>query len=56
MTDPQDLAGFGAAVNRLLADRPLRTRLAAAAHDRVADRFLVTRELADYARLYCDLA
>jgi trehalose synthase len=56
VTDPRDLAGFGAAVTRLLADPPLRDRLADAGHARVAGRFLVTRELADYARLYCDLA
>ena len=54
--DPSDLAAFGTAVAALLADAPLRARLAAAAHDEVASRFLVSRELADYARLYREVS
>jgi trehalose synthase len=54
--DPRDLAGVGAAVNRLLADAPVRARLAEAGHERVRERFLVTTELAEYARLYRQLA
>lgn len=54
--DPSDLAAFGTAVATLLADAPLRGRLAAAAHDEVAERFLVSRELADYARLYREVS
>ncbi len=54
--DPSDLAAFGAAVTTLLADPPLRARLTAAAHDEVANRFLISRELADYARLYREVS
>ena len=49
--DPRDLAAFGAAVARLLADPALARRLGEAAHERVRDEFLAPRHLAQYVRL-----
>jgi trehalose synthase len=55
LRDPADLAAFGAATTALLRDRRLRERLVDAAERRCRERFLVQRELADYARLYLAL-
>jgi trehalose synthase len=48
LEDPHDLAAYGAAVTRLLADRPLAERLGRAARERVRERFLSVRSLLDY--------
>lgn len=45
VVDPTDLDVFGAAVSRLLADRPLAERLARAARERVERDFLEPRHL-----------
>jgi trehalose synthase len=49
--DPYDLAGFGAAVERLLCDRTEATRLASNAREHVAEHFLGDRHLLQYAEL-----
>jgi trehalose synthase len=48
LDDPNDLAAYGAAVARLLADEPLAERLGRSARARVRDRFLSVRSLQDY--------
>jgi trehalose synthase len=48
LDDPRDLAAFGDAVARLIADRPLADRLGKAARERVRDHFLSVRSLLDY--------
>jgi trehalose synthase len=53
--DPHDLAGFGAAVSRLLADRAEAERLGHNARARVAEHFLADRHLLQYASLVDDL-
>jgi trehalose synthase len=56
LDDPHDSAGFVALVTRLL-DRPKEAaELGRAAHERVAERFTVAREAADYQRLYRRMA
>jgi trehalose synthase len=49
--DPTDLAGFAAAVNRLLADPPRARRLGAAAYTRAVEEFVGDRHLTRYADL-----
>jgi trehalose synthase len=51
LDDPHDLAAFGAAVTRLLADRERAERMGDAARERVRDRFLSSRSLLDYLRV-----
>jgi trehalose synthase len=51
LVDPDDLAGAGAAIERLLADAGLRARLGVAARARVIDRFLADHHLQRYADL-----
>jgi trehalose synthase len=48
MVDPLDLAAFGDALVRLLADRDLARRLGAAARERVRDNFLEPRHLGQW--------
>ena len=50
--DPRDLAGFGAAVERLLLDPAESERLARNGRCRVEQRFLGDRHLLDYASLF----
>jgi trehalose synthase len=50
--DSHDLAAFADTVSTLLDDEKLRTGLGDWAHDDVAERFLLTRQLRDYLRLY----
>lgn len=56
LSDPRDLAQFGAVTNQLLRDARERRRLGAAARRTVTERFLVTRHLRDLARLCSRLA
>jgi trehalose synthase len=51
LVDPTDLASFGAAVTRLLTDRPLAERMGRAARERVRDHFISVRSLLDYYAL-----
>lgn len=55
LQDPRDLVGLSAKLQRLLADPDLPERLGAAAHERVRDEYLVTRQLFQYANLLTDL-
>jgi trehalose synthase len=55
LDDPADLTAFGQLLDRLLSDADLADGLAAAAHDRVVDRFLGTRHLVDWADLITEL-
>ena len=52
LADPADLGAYGAAVSRVLGDRPLAARLARAAKDRVRDQFLGARHLQQYIELF----
>lgn len=53
--DPRDLEGFGQAIGGLLAD-PVRSKeLGEAAHQRVMERFLAVRRLAEYVDLVASL-
>jgi trehalose synthase len=49
--DPADLAGFAAAINRLLDDPRLAGRLGVAAHARAVEEFVGDRHLTRYADL-----
>jgi trehalose synthase len=49
--DPTDLVAFGQAVDKLLRDPPLATRLGEAARERVREEFLGTRQLIQYLNL-----
>jgi trehalose synthase len=53
--DPADLAGFAAAINRLLADPSLAGHLGAAAHTRAVEEFVGDRHLTRYADLLLGL-
>jgi trehalose synthase len=53
--DPADLAGFVAAVNRLLTDPSLAERLGEAAHIRAVEDFVGDRHLTRYADLLLGL-
>lgn len=52
LVDPSDLAGFGAAVVRLLDDPRLASRVGTAARERVRDAFLGPRHLGQYVDLF----
>jgi trehalose synthase len=52
VTDSHDLTAFAAAVGALADDDELRARLARRAHEDVAERFLFSRQLPDYLRVY----
>jgi trehalose synthase len=51
LVGPRDLAGFGAAVSRLLDDRREAGRMGAAAQARVREQFLGVRHLTEYVDL-----
>lgn len=53
--DPHDLAGFGAAVERLLGGRAEAARLARNARSHIARHFLGDRHLLQYAELLAEL-
>jgi len=53
--DPSDLAAFGAALGRLLADGAERDRLGKNAHQRVHDQFLIDGHLLRYVQLLRNL-
>jgi len=55
VADPRDLRAFGLAVRRLLDDPGLRERLAAGAVEHCTRRFLIDRQLTQYARFYAEL-
>lgn len=55
LDDPRDPDALASALGGLLRDPELRGRLGEAAHIRVRSRFLVTRQLTDYARLIGEL-
>jgi trehalose synthase len=55
LDDPHDLAAYGAAVTRLLRDRPAAEAMGRAARERVRDRFLSIRSLLDYWRVMRDM-
>jgi trehalose synthase len=55
VADPLDLEAFGRAVRRLLDEPGLREQLAAGAVEHCRRRFLMDRQLAQYARFYADL-
>jgi trehalose synthase len=55
LDDPSDLAAFGGAVTRLLADPAEARRLGRNARRRVRERFLPDRHLIQYAELLADL-
>lgn len=56
LDDPRDLAGFGSAVCRLLADPVEAARIGTAAHERVRHRFLPDRQLTEWAQVLGGLA
>jgi len=56
LDDPYDLAAFGAALRRLLADPAAAERIGARAHERVRDEFLSPRSLMQYLELIRSLA
>jgi trehalose synthase len=51
LVDPEDLAGFGRALCRLLNDRDLAERLGAAAKERVREHFLEPRHLGQWVNV-----
>jgi trehalose synthase len=51
VSDPTDLDGVSRAMNELLDDGALSSRLGSAARDRVVEQFLPTRHLLQYAEL-----
>ncbi len=53
--DPRDLAGFGAAIRRVLADPAEAERLGAGARARIKDRFLAIGRLREYVALVASL-
>ena len=56
LDDPHDLAAFGAALRRLLADPAAAERIGARAHERVRDEFLSARSLLQYMELIRSIA
>jgi trehalose synthase len=52
LDDPRDLDACGRAIEGLLADPARAAQLGAAARERVCERFLATRHLAEYAELF----
>ncbi len=55
LVDPRDLGAFGTAVAGLIADPARAERLGVAARDRVRERFLASRHLAQYLELFTRL-
>jgi trehalose synthase len=55
VADPLDLAGFSAAVLRLLNDPGLARRVAVGGYRHCRENFLIDRQLGDYAGLYTRL-
>jgi trehalose synthase len=55
LKNPRDLMGLSAKLQRLLEDPDLAERLGAAAHERVRDEYLVTRQLFQHANLLTSL-
>jgi len=53
--DPYDLAAFGAAVGRLLHDRPYAERLGEQAHRRANDELLADRHLERWGQVFASL-
>lgn len=53
--DPSDLAGFGAAINRLLADESFAARIGANAYERAHREFLGDSHLENYAALFASM-
>jgi trehalose synthase len=51
LDDPRDLAAFGAAIGRLLADPEEASRMGQRGRERVRERFTSVRSLLDYAAL-----
>jgi trehalose synthase len=51
LDDPRDLAAFGAAITKLVADTDEAARMGQRARERVRDRFTSVRNLLDYAGL-----
>ena len=51
LKDPTDLAAFGAALRRLLADPEGAARCGTAARERVREHFLPDRQLTDWAHV-----
>jgi trehalose synthase len=51
LDDPRDLAGYGAALRRLLADPPAAERAGERARERVREEFLSPRSLLEYLEL-----
>ncbi len=51
LSDPSDLAEYGASVRRLLDDEPLRIRMGIAARREVEANFLGSRHLLDYLQM-----
>lgn len=56
LTDPHDLEGMGALMQRVLDDPALAAALGSAAHERVLAEFLGDRHLMQYAELFDSLA
>jgi trehalose synthase len=54
--DPADLDAFGAALERVLADDALATKLGEAARERVEDQYLGDRHLIQYVELFSHLS
>jgi trehalose synthase len=55
LSDPQDLGAFADALERVLGDEALAKALGTAARERVLDRFLGDRHLAQYVDLFASL-
>ncbi len=53
--DPRDLPGFGAAINLLLSDEALATRMGNKAYERAHRQFLGDSHLESYAALFAAL-
>ena len=51
LDDPRDLESFAGLLDRLVGDSELRDGLGAAARERVSERFLEPRSVADHLRL-----
>jgi trehalose synthase len=56
LVDAKDLEGVGDAVTRLVEDCELAERISAAAHQRVAENYLVPGYLTSYLKLVADIA
>ncbi len=54
--DPEDLAAFGAAINRLLRDPALAARIGLQAYERAHREFLEDRHLEQFASLFAAIA